>query len=317
MPSLANIFCHGVPSGLTLTGELYPDGSDTAAGTGLTVTEQTNRKATYVLNAGVSGLHLIKLKSGSNVVWDGWTPDNLAITGDFEACATRREALNLDAKISDVPAAVDAELSGTHGNGSWEGGGGGGLGSGARTVTITVNDGAAALETARVRMIKGAENYVGSTNASGQIVFSLDDGTWSVAISLAGYTFTPTTLVVDGAESQTYSMTAVTITPSDPGQTTGYVTIRDSAGEPVDGAVVQVEIIEFSNGSTGSGIDNPRATGETDSDGFVEFVNLPRLARYRARVMRGNKSGEWSEGVTADAATTPLAGVLGLAETEA
>lgn len=106
MPSLANIYCHGVPSGLTLTGELYPDGSDTAAGTGLTVTEQTNRKATYVLNAGVSGLHLIKLKSGSNVVWDGWTPANLANTGDFEACATRREALNLDAKVSDVPAAV-------------------------------------------------------------------------------------------------------------------------------------------------------------------------------------------------------------------
>ncbi len=106
MPSLANIYCHGVPSGLTLTGELYPDGSDTTAGTGLTVTEQTNRKATYVLNAGVSGLHLINLKSGSNVVWVGWTPTNLAITGDFEACSTRREALNLDAKISDVPAAV-------------------------------------------------------------------------------------------------------------------------------------------------------------------------------------------------------------------
>lgn len=106
MPSLANIYCHGVPSGLTLTGNLYPDGSDTAAATGLTVTEATNRKTTYVLNAGVTGLHLIHLLSGSNVVWVGWTPPNLAITGDFEACETRREALNLDAQISDVPAAV-------------------------------------------------------------------------------------------------------------------------------------------------------------------------------------------------------------------
>lgn len=106
MPALANIYCHGVPSGLTLTGNVYPDGSDIAAATGLTVTEATNRKTTYVLNAGVTGLHLIHLLSGSNVVWVGWTPTNLAITGDFEACATRREALNLDGKVSDVPAAV-------------------------------------------------------------------------------------------------------------------------------------------------------------------------------------------------------------------
>ena len=106
MPSLANIYCHGVPSGLTLTGNLYPDGSDTAAATGLSVTEAANRKTTYVLSAGVTGLHLIHLLSGSNVVWVGWTPPNLAITGDFEACETRREALNLDAKVSEVPAAV-------------------------------------------------------------------------------------------------------------------------------------------------------------------------------------------------------------------
>lgn len=102
MPALANIYCHDVPSGLTLTGELYPDGSDTAAGTGLTVTEATNRKGTYILNADKTGLHRIILKSGANIVWGGWTPTNLAITGDFEACATRREALNLDAKVSDV-----------------------------------------------------------------------------------------------------------------------------------------------------------------------------------------------------------------------
>lgn len=184
-------------------------------------------------------------------------------------------------------------------------------GSGARTVTITVNDGSTALESARVRVTQGAESYVQSTNVSGVVTFNLDDATWTVAITKAGYTFAGASLVVNGTETQTYSMTALSITPSDPGQTTGYLTVRDSAGEEVSGATVQVQILKFANGTTGSGIDDPLATGTTNASGYVEFVGLPRLATYQVRI---GTDGKWFKGTTADAATTPLAAALGVAE---
>lgn len=107
MPSLANIYCHGVPSGLTLTGEVYPDGSDTVAETDASVVEETNRKTTYVLNAGQSGLHKILLKCGGAVVWEGWTPANLATTGNFNAVKTRWDALNSSSVVA-TQASMDA-----------------------------------------------------------------------------------------------------------------------------------------------------------------------------------------------------------------
>lgn len=100
------------------------------------------------------------------------------------------------------------------------------------------------------------------------------------------------------------------ITPSDPGMTTGYLTVRDSAGEVVAGETVQVKVMKFANGTTGSGIDNPLVTGTTDSEGLVEFPGLPRLATYRVRI----GEGEWFRGITADASTTPLSAALGVAE---
>jgi hypothetical protein len=56
-------------------------------------------------------------------------------------------------------------------------------GSGARTVTITVNDGTTALQNARVRLTEGANTYTGNTNASGVIVFNVDDATYTVGIT--------------------------------------------------------------------------------------------------------------------------------------
>lgn len=99
------------------------------------------------------------------------------------------------------------------------------------------------------------------------------------------------------------------ITPSDPDETTGYLTVQ-TEGEPVPDVVVSVQIMKLANGTTGSGIDDPLATGITDVSGLVEFPGLPRLATYRVRI----GEGAWFRGVTLDADTTPLAGVLGLAE---
>lgn len=59
--------------GGTLTLDLYPDGSDTAAASAVTLTEATNRKSIYTGSVtGLSGLHLGLIKSGSTVVGQVW-----------------------------------------------------------------------------------------------------------------------------------------------------------------------------------------------------------------------------------------------------
>lgn len=88
-----------------------------------------------------------------------------------------------------------------------------GAGTGARTVTITVNDGTTALQNAVVRFTEGSNTFRALTNVSGVAVFNLDDATYTVAVTKSGYTYAGTTMVVDGTEAATYSMTAVSVTP--------------------------------------------------------------------------------------------------------
>lgn len=116
-------------------------------------------------------------------------------------------------------------------------------GTGARVVTVTVNDGSNAIEGARVRLTSGATTHVQSTNASGQAIFAVNDATWMVAIALEGYTFTPTTLEVDGDKTPTYSLTPVVVTPpSAEGKTVGLAIAYDSEGNPAAGITVYAQL---------------------------------------------------------------------------
>lgn len=61
-------------TGFTLTLDLYPRGSDTAAVSGLSLTEATNRKGTYTTTttAGLSGVYYAIAKEGSTVRGAGY-----------------------------------------------------------------------------------------------------------------------------------------------------------------------------------------------------------------------------------------------------
>lgn len=159
-------------------------------------------------------------------------------------------------------------------------------GKGARTVTVTVDDGSDPIEGATVRFTSGV-TYTGETNASGQVVFCLNDATYTVVIGKSGYSFTPTTLVVDGDETPTYSMTAVTITPPPSADTiTGVMSVYEETG--VQGVAVQVsvQIIE-GPGTDGIGYDSAVWT-QTSSGGVVQFAGLIKGAKYK--MWRGNSS---------------------------
>lgn len=89
--------------------------------------------------------------------------------------------------------------------------------TGARTVTITVTDGTDPLENATVRLTNGALSVTATTDVSGEATLNVDDATYTVAVTKAGYSYAGTSLVVDGNETATYAVTQVVVSsPADP-----------------------------------------------------------------------------------------------------
>lgn len=158
--------------------------------------------------------------------------------------------------------------------------GGGGTGTGARTVTITVDDGTNPLENARVRVTNGAETYVTNTNVSGVATFNLDDATWVVSITKAGYTFAGASLVVNGTETVTYSMSLVVITPSSVDKVTGYWTVLDETGSAAASVVVTIKARQPLRGGAGLIHDAGERTATSNGSGLVQFTNLIPGWRY-------------------------------------
>ena len=155
-----------------------------------------------------------------------------------------------------------------------------GSGTGARTVTVTVNDGTIALQNATVRMTSGAETYTALTNVSGVAVFNLDDATWVVSITRNGYSFAGTTLVVDGTETVTYSMSIVTINASSVNKVTGYWTVLDENGNAAASVVVTIKARQPTRTSSGVIHDAGERTATSNGAGLVQFTNMLPGWRY-------------------------------------
>lgn len=160
-------------------------------------------------------------------------------------------------------------------------------GTGARTVTITVNDGTTVLQNAKVRLTEGVNTYTGSTNASGVIVFNVDDATYTVGITKSGYTYSGTTLIVDGTETRTYSMTVVSVTPpDDPALCAVTMHIYDQYGADMASQPVEITFVKWESTAT----DTPPVLSvppvlSTNSEGIVT-TELFREAVYK--IVYGN-----------------------------
>ena len=160
-------------------------------------------------------------------------------------------------------------------------------GTGARTVTITVNDGTTVLQNARVRLTEGANTYTGLTNVSGVVTFNLDDATYTVGITKSGYSYAGTTLVVDGTETRTYSMTVISVTPpNDPALCAVTFHLYDQYGADMASQPVDITFVKWETTAT----DTPPVLSvppvqTTNNDGVVS-VNLFREATYK--IVYGN-----------------------------
>ena len=182
-------------------------------------------------------------------------------------------------------------------------------GAGAYTLTVTVNDGTTALQNATVRLSEGANAFAGLTNASGVVAFSLDAATYDVAITKDGYSFNPTTKVVAGSGSQTYSMTAVVITPSaDPLKCVATMTCFNNLTNDDSAARVWLQQTSVPTGDDGHVFDGKKVKLTPNSDGEIT-VTLWRGAGYK--IWRGSSEDDAVEFTAASAATMSLDSVLG------
>jgi hypothetical protein len=176
-----------------------------------------------------------------------------------------------------------------------------GSGTGARTVTITVNDGTTALQNAVVRLTEGVNTFRALTNASGVATFNVDDATYTVAITKSGYSYAGTTLVVDGTETATYSMTVNTVTPpDDPALCAVTFHLRDQYGTNLADQPVEISWVQWGDAAAETPpVLSVPPVQETDADGEVS-VNLYRNAQYKIVYGKGRNARRW-DGTIPDA----------------
>jgi hypothetical protein len=184
----------------------------------------------------------------------------------------------------------------------------GGSGSGARTVTITVNDGTTVLQNATIRLTEGANTFKAQTNASGVAVFNLDDATYTVGITKSGYSYAGTTLVVDGTETRTYSMTAISITlPANPDLSAIVVTCLGTDFEIESGITIDLRIKTLPDGSTNTAYPGLKQTATSNINGIATLYapkgSVCEWKRGRADV--------WNEITVGTADQTNVTSIIG------
>ena len=300
-------------SGKTLTAKLFTLAApDTVAFTADSVTERTNAKGEYVCTFGeasaISGDHTLVLLYGTLAAavgkvtfagTDGETASETAVLAELDSAArvklhgtqddyaplkssdytapltaaATRTALGMSA--ADLDTQLDAILAAASA----------GAGTGARLVTITVNDGATVLQNAVVRLTEGGNTYRALTNVSGVATFNVDDATYSVAISKVGYSYAGTTIVVNGVETATYSMTAINVTPGSGDLTTGYLTCLDELGAAEANVSVRCQLVQIPSSGTGFAYDSTVQVETSAANGLVEF---PMVKGCRYLIWRGS-----------------------------
>ena len=220
-------------------------------------------------------------------------------SGRIAAALDSATAAKIDAILEDTGTTLPAAIAGIDAGGS---------GTGARTVTITVNDGTTALQNATVRMTEGANTFTALTNVSGVAVFNLDDATYTVGVTKSGYSYAGATLIVNGAETATYSMTVVSITPpSNPSLSAIVVLCLDAAGQPEASVAIDIRIVTVPSGSQNIAYKGAKQTATSNVNGIAQF----EVVQGSVCEWKRGKADVWSS-VTIDSdSVTNVTSVIG------
>jgi hypothetical protein len=250
---------------------------ETLPTTGVLAPTVANRTIAVSATTGKVTAEAVELDSSARVKLHGTQDDYAPLkASDYTApltAAGTRTALGMS--TADMDQQLDAILAAASA----------GAGTGARLVTITVNDGTNVLQNAVVRLTEGSNTYRALTNVSGVATFNVDDATYAVAISKVGYSYAGTTIVVNGVETATYSMSAINVTPGSGDLTTGYLTCLDELGAVEENVSVRCQLVQIPNSGTGFAYDSAVQIGTSGADGVVEF---PMIKGARYLVWRGS-----------------------------
>lgn len=180
-----------------------------------------------------------------------WTGTGVnTILGAFKAVLSKVAAMPSDIGGTGDPVTDSLEAIRDRGDLAWiSGSGSGGAGTGARTIVITVDDGTDPLQNATIRITEGASTFTASTDVDGNATFNLDDLTYTVAITKSGHSFAGDSLVVVADDSQTYSMSTISITPGSGSIVNAYLTTLDGNGQPLAGVKVYYQMMSPPSGS--------------------------------------------------------------------
>lgn len=253
----------GDASPLAIASAVWAAGSRTITGGSLTTSPPTTSEILTALGTGSWATSLASQSSVTQIVNALPASGHLAGSADSNGAVelnsgALRAALGMAA--ADLDDQLDAILAA------------GGAGTGARTVTITVNDGTTALQNATVRMTEGVNSYTALTDADGVAVFNLDDATYTVSITKSGYSYTGTTLVVNGTETATYSMTAISVTPpTSPSKSAIEVLCVDENVDAESGVAVDFRIVTIPTGDQNIAYKGTKQTATSDVDGIARF----------------------------------------------
>jgi hypothetical protein len=104
-------------------------------------------------------------------------------------------------------------------------------GAGAYAITVNVKEGVTNMSGASVSFTQGSDVYTATTNASGNASFSLDNGSYTLAIVKSGYSFTPESVTVSALATLNKTITATSLPPAaDPARKTIQITTKDGNG---------------------------------------------------------------------------------------
>lgn len=183
------------------------------------------------------------------------------------------------------------------------------VGTGPHARTITVTSGGSPVSGARVSMAAGAVTYSAVTNSSGVASFSLDAGTYTLAVAKSGYSHVPATVTVAGAGNTATTLTAIAITPAaDPGQTNAYTYTYDAHGAVEGGVTLTFRLDDLDAGQEGEAESYPRTTFTATSNGSgLLQVTLRKSTSYKGRRDRG----DWIDFTTGSDGTYALPKILG------
>jgi len=252
----------GTAADSTPAAVLWRNGSASGVSVTVSTTAQTGLyKAVFTTDAGWAAADYLELYVTATIAGTAgylakvWSSTEIGAS-ELDP-ASLRSALGMSA--ADLDTQLDAILAAS-----------GGAGSGARTVTITVNDGTTALQNAVVRFTEGSNTFRALTNASGVAVFNVDDATYTVAVTKSGYTYAGTTMVVNGTETATYSMTAVSVTPpANPDLSAVVVLCLGTDFEAESGVTIDLRIVTFPSGSTNTAYPGLKQTATSNGSGIA------------------------------------------------